>query len=67
MKQVVASQVLEVPADVTIEVKARKVRVKGTRGDPLLDEILKRSSVWGHICMNSGPNDDPHALQLFYL
>ena len=33
MKQVIASQVLEVPSNVTIEVKARKVRVKGDRGD----------------------------------
>merc|ERR1712217_911588 len=32
MKQVVASQVLEAPDNVKIEVKARKVRVKGDRG-----------------------------------
>jgi len=36
MKQVVASQVLEVPDSVTIEVKARKVRVKGARGEFLI-------------------------------
>lgn len=32
MKQVVASRTLEVPGDVKIEVKARKVRVTGDRG-----------------------------------
>lgn len=32
MKQVVASQIVEIPDNVKLEVKARKVRVKGTRG-----------------------------------
>ena len=33
MKQVVASQVVTVPKGIKIEVKARKVRVKGERGE----------------------------------
>lgn len=32
MKQVIASQVLEIPDYVKLEVRARKVRVKGKRG-----------------------------------
>ena len=33
MKQIVASKVVDIPSDVTFEVKARKVRVKGARGE----------------------------------
>lgn len=33
MKQLVASRTLAIPDDVSIEVKARKVRVKGPRGE----------------------------------
>ena len=32
MRLVQSSRTLEIPADVTVEVKARKVRVKGPRG-----------------------------------
>ena len=35
MKQVVASRIVEVPDNVKIEVKARQVRVKGDRGEPI--------------------------------
>lgn len=35
MKQIVASKVVDIPSDVTFEVKARKVRVKGARGEAL--------------------------------
>ena len=33
MKQLVASRTIDIPAGVEIEVKARKVRVKGPRGE----------------------------------
>ncbi len=32
MKQIVASRTVDIPKDITLEVKARKVRVKGPRG-----------------------------------
>ncbi len=35
MKQLVASRVVDIPSDVTFEVKARTVRVKGPRGEML--------------------------------
>jgi ribosomal protein L6P/L9E len=44
MKQLVASKVVDIPSDVTFEVKARKVRVKGPRG-----EMMHSSSVGGLI------------------
>lgn len=33
MKQIVASRLVEMPDDIKFEVKARKVRVKGARGE----------------------------------
>ena len=50
MKQVVASQVVAVPKGIKIEVKARKVRVKGERGESSyairLCSSLAKSSFW---------------------
>lgn len=33
MKQIVASRLVEIPDDIKFEIKARKVRVKGPRGE----------------------------------
>lgn len=33
MKQLITSRILDIPEGVTVEVKARKVRVKGPRGE----------------------------------
>ena len=38
MKQIVASRTVDIPEGITLEVKARKVRVKGPRGAPGLGE-----------------------------
>ncbi len=35
MKQLVSSRTIDIPSGVEIEVKARKVRVKGPRGESL--------------------------------
>ena len=32
MKQVIATRLVDIPDDVTFEIKARKIRVKGPRG-----------------------------------
>jgi len=34
MKQIIASKTVDFPEGITVEVKARKVRVKGPRGAP---------------------------------
>ena len=33
MKQVIATRLVDLPDDVTFEIKARKIRVKGPRGE----------------------------------
>ena len=33
MKQVIATRLVDIPDDVTFEIKARKIRVKGPRGE----------------------------------
>ena len=43
MKQLVASRTLVIPEGVSVEVKARKVRVKGARGEYLVQDASKRS------------------------
>lgn len=40
MKQLISTREIEIPSSVTIEVKARKVRVKGPRGEYLALESL---------------------------
>ena len=42
MKQIIASRTVDIPEGITMEVKARKVRVKGPRGAAQLLGVVKR-------------------------
>ena len=45
MKQVIATRFVDIPDDVEFEVKARKVRVKGPRGEQRSQCTTYRSSM----------------------
>lgn len=44
MKQVIATRFVDIPDDVEFEVRARKVKVKGPRGEQHLSSKLHRCS-----------------------
>ncbi len=55
MKQLVASRTLAIPDGVSIEVKARKVRVKGPRGESVsVNMCAHQDSGWRTAAASSG-------------